>query len=154
MRALQRVAFIGNHLPRRCGIATFTHDIHRAIAMARPDLETGVIAMTDLGCAYDYPPAVRFEIREEAIDEHAQAAEHLNNAGFDIVSLQHEYGIFGGPAGGNIVHLLSRLDMPVVTTLHTVLGDPTPVQRDVMRRIIDCSAYRMMNRTPAAIAQA
>src|SRR5580704_4927652 len=152
MSEMQRVAFIGNHLPRRCGIATFTHDIHRAIAMARPDLETCVIAMTDPGCAYDYPPAVRFEIREEAIDEHAQAAEHLNNAGFDIVSLQHEYGIFGGPAGGNIVHLLSRLDMPVVTTLHTVLADPTPVQRDVMRRIIDTSAKLVvMSETAGAL---
>ena len=152
MSEMQRVAFIGNHLPRRCGIATFTHDIHRAIAMARPDLETGVIAMTDLGCAYDYPPAVRFEIREEAIDEHAGAAERLNKAGFDIVSLQHEYGIFGGPAGGNVVRLLSRLEMPVVTTLHTVLADPTPVQHDVMRRIIDTSAkIVVMSETASAL---
>jgi glycosyltransferase involved in cell wall biosynthesis len=140
MSEMQRVAFIGNHLPRRCGIATFTHDLHRAIAMARPDLETCVVAMTDPGCAYDYPPIVRFEIREAAIDEYAQAAERLNNARFDVVSLQHEYGIFGGRAGGNVIHLLSRLEMPVVTTLHTVLADPTPIQHDVMRGIIDTSA--------------
>jgi hypothetical protein len=126
MSELERVALIGNHLPRRCGIATFTHDLHRAISMVRPDLETSVIAMTDPGCTYDYPPAVRFEIHEEAIGEHAQAAELLNNAGFDVVSLQHEYGIFGGEAGGNIIHLLSRLKMPAVTTLHTVLADPRP----------------------------
>jgi glycosyltransferase involved in cell wall biosynthesis len=140
MSELQRVAFIGNHLPRRCGIATFTHDLHRAISMARPDLETCVIAMTDPGSTYDYPPAVRFQIREEVVEEYAQAAERLNSAGFDIASLQHEYGIFGGRAGGNIVDLLSRLEMPVVTTLHTVLADPTPTQHDVMRRIIDTSA--------------
>jgi len=140
MSDLQGVAFIGNHLPRRCGIATFTHDLHRAVSMARPDLETCVIAMTDPGCTYDYPPAVRFDIREEVIDEYAQAAQRLNNAGFDGVSLQHEYGIFGGRAGGNIVELLSRLEMPVVTTLHTVLADPTPIQHDVMRRIIDTSS--------------
>ena len=108
--------------------------------MTRPDLETCVVAMTNPGCSYDYPPAVRFQIREEVIDEYAQGAELLNNAGFDVVSLQHEYGIFGGQAGGNIVDLLSRLEMPVVTTLHTVLAKPTPIQHDVTRRIIDASA--------------
>ncbi len=140
MSQLQRVAFIGNHLPRRCGIATFTHDLHRAVAMSRPDLETGVVAMTDQDCSYDYPPAVRFQIREELIREYAEGAALLNNAKFDIVSLQHEYGIFGGQAGRNIVDLLSQLEMPVVTTLHTVLANPTPTQRDVMGRIIETSA--------------
>ena len=140
MRALQRVAFIGNHLPRRCGIATFTHDLHRAVSTSHQDLETCVVAMTNPGCTYDYPPAVRFQVREEMIDDYAQGAELLNNASFDVVSLQHEYGIFGGEAGGNIIDLLSRLEMPVVTTLHTVLADATPIQRDVMRRIIDTSA--------------
>src|SRR6266436_3622952 len=140
MRALQRVAFIGNHLPRRCGIATFTHDLHRSVLTSHEDLETCVVAMTDPGCSYDYPPAVRFQIREEVIDEYAQGADLLNNAGFDVVSLQHEYGIFGGQAGGNIVDLLSRLEMPVVTTLHTVLAKPTPIQHDVTRLIIDASA--------------
>ena len=90
MKLLQRVAFIGNHLPRRCGIATFTHDLHRAVSAARPDLETGVVAMTDPGRSYDYPPAVCFEIHEEKIGDYIRGAEFLNNAGFDVVSLQHE----------------------------------------------------------------
>ena len=119
------MAFIGNHLPRRCGIATFTHDLHRAVSTSHQDLETCVVAMTNPGCTYDYPPAVRFQVREEMIDDYAQGAEFLNNASFDVVSLQHEYGIFGGEAGGNIIDLLSRLEMPVVTTLHTVLAKPT-----------------------------
>jgi len=139
MKLLQRVAFIGNHLPRRCGIATFTHDLHLAVSTERPDLGTCVVAMTDPGRTYDYPPAVRFQIRDEVVGDYARAAEFLNNAAFDAVSLQHEYGIFGGEAGGNIVELLSRLDMPIVTTLHTVLPQPTPIQRDVMHRIIDAS---------------
>ena len=139
MKPIQRVAFIGNHLPRRCGIATFTHDLRRAVSMARPDLETGVVAMTDLGHAYEYPSDVYFQIHDETIAEYVQAAEFLNNAGFDIVCLQHEYGIFGGEAGKNIVNLLSHLEMPIVTTLHTVLAQPTPTQRNVMRRIIDAS---------------
>ena len=140
MKLLQRVGFIGNYLPRRCGIATFTQDLHRAVSTARPDLETCVVAMTDAEHTYDYPPAVRFEIHDETIGEYIKAAEFLNGAGFDVVSLQHEYGIFGGEAGGNIIELLSRLEMPVVTTLHTVLAKPTAIQHDVMRRIIDISA--------------
>ncbi len=140
MKPIQRIAFIGNHLPRRCGIATFTHDLHRAVSTAQQALETCVVAMTDPGRSYDYPPAVRFQVREEMISDYAQAAELLNNASFDVVSLQHEYGIFGGEAGRNIIELVSRLEMPVVTTLHTVLAEPTPIQRDVMRRIIDISA--------------
>ena len=95
--------------------------------------------MTDPGRTYDYPPAVRFQIPDETIGDYVQAAEFLNNAGVDVVSLQHEYGIFGGEAGRNIIELLSRLEMPIVTTLHTILPEPTPVQRDVMRRIIDTS---------------
>src|SRR5690349_13338725 len=113
MSSLDRVAFIGNHLPRRCGIATFTHDLHKAVSFDRPDLETGVITMTDPGYAYDYPAAVRFEVHDEAIGEYIKAAEFLNNERFDVVCLQHEYGIFGGEAGENITELLSRLDMPL-----------------------------------------
>ena len=70
MKSIQRIAFIGNHLPRRCGIATFTNDLHRAVSMARSDLETGVVAMTDPGGAYDYPQAVRLAIQDENIDEY------------------------------------------------------------------------------------
>jgi glycosyltransferase involved in cell wall biosynthesis len=139
MKPVRRVAFIGNCLPRRCGIATFTHDLHQAVSTARPDLETCVVAMTDPGRTYDYPPTVRFQIHDEITGDYVDAAEFLNNAGFDVVSLQHEYGIFGGEAGRNIIELLSRLEMPIVTTLHTVLPQPTPIQRDVMRRIIDTS---------------
>lgn len=139
MKQLQRVVFIGNHLPRRCGIATFTHDLHRAVSTERPDLETCVVAMTDPGRTYEYPSAVRFKVRDDVISDYVKAAECVNNAGFDVACLQHEYGIFGGEAGGHILQLLSRLEMPIVTTLHTVLSQPTPVQRDVMRQIIDVS---------------
>ena len=140
MKSLQRVVFIGNYLPRRCGIATFTQDLHRAVSAARPDLEAGVVAMTDTDRSYDYPPAVRFEVHDETIGDYVKAAEFLNGAGFDVVSLQHEYGIFSGEAGGNILELLSRLEMPIITTLHTVLAKPTAIQHDVMRRIIEISA--------------
>jgi glycosyltransferase involved in cell wall biosynthesis len=140
MSQLQRIAFIGNHLPRRCGIATFTHDLHQAVSAARPQLDTCVVAMTDLGRTYDYPPAVRVHIHDQMIGEYIRAAGFLNSSRVDLVSLQHEFGIFGGDAGSNIVELISRLEMPVVTTLHTILADPSPAQRAVMNRINDISA--------------
>jgi len=96
MKSLQRLAFIGNHLPRLCGIATFTHDLHRAVSLGRPRLETGIVAMTDSGGHYVYPEAVRLEVQEDKVSEYRAAADFLNNAGYDAVSLQHEYGIFGG----------------------------------------------------------
>jgi glycosyltransferase involved in cell wall biosynthesis len=139
MTPMRRIAFIGNHLPRRCGIATFTHDIHLAVATTRPDLDTSVVAMTDHGRNYQYPPPVRFQIRDGEIGDYIKAAEFLNRSEIDVVSLQHEYGIFGGQAGGHVIELLSRLEMPIVTTLHTVLDKPSPSQREVIGRIIQRS---------------
>jgi len=135
-----RVAFVGNSLPRRCGIATFTTDLQQAVATSDAVADTCIAAMTDHGQAYDYPAAVRIEIADGRIEDYVRAAEILNAGEFDVVSLQHEFGIFGGEAGGHVMALLSRLTMPVVTTLHTVLAEPTAEQRDVLSRIIGASA--------------
>lgn len=140
MAPLDRVALIGNYLPRRCGIATFTYDLHRAISTSRANLETSIIAMTNQGQSYDYPSEVEVQVHDQTIDDYIRAAEFLNCRQFDVVSLQHEFGIFGGEAGTHIVALLSRLRMPIVTTLHTVLPAPSPGQRDLMHQIIDASA--------------
>jgi glycosyltransferase involved in cell wall biosynthesis len=137
--ALRRLAVIGNALPRRCGIATFTTDLHRALSVARPTVQTGIVAMTDAGHHYDYPPIVNVQIRETCLSDYRQAADVLNAARIDLVSLQHEFGIFGGEAGGAIVGLLERLTMPVVTTLHTVLKNPTRPQRRVLEAIVSAS---------------
>ncbi len=140
MTQLSRLAFIGNSLPRRCGIATFTTDLHQAISTSCADVETCIVAMTDHGHVYDYPPDVRFQINDDRINEYVRAADFLNASQFEVVSLQHEFGIFGGKAGDHIIALLSRLTMPIVTTLHTVLAEPTSVQRDVLNRIVDMSS--------------
>jgi glycosyltransferase involved in cell wall biosynthesis len=140
MTPLRRIAFIGNSLPRRCGIATFTTDLQQAISTSRPGLETCIVAMTDHGRAYDYPPAVALQIRDDNIEEYLRAADFLNAGRFDTVCLQHEFGIFGGEAGAHILLLLSRLTMPVVTTLHTVLAKPTAVQRAVLNGIVEASS--------------
>lgn len=136
----RRIAVIGNSLPRRCGIATFTTDLQNAISTSRPGLETCIVAMTDRGQAYDYPPTVAFQIKDGNIEDYLRAAEFLNAGQFDTVCLQHEFGIFGGEAGAHILVLLSRLTMPVVTTFHTVLADPTVRQRAVMERIVEASS--------------
>jgi len=137
---LRRIAVIGNSLPRRCGIATFTTDLQRAISRSRPNLETCIVAMTDHGQAYDYPASVAFHVKDDAIEDYVRAADFLNAGRFDIACLQHEFGIFGGEAGASILELLSRLTMPVVTTLHTVLAKPTVGQRAVMERIVEGSS--------------
>lgn len=139
MTALDRIAFIGNSLPRRCGIATFTTDLQQAVAAADPDLATSIVAMND-GDGYDYPGSVSFQIQDDQVQDYARAADFLNDGRFDVVSLQHEFGIFGGEAGAHVARLLPRLTMPVVTTLHTVLSEPSTAQRSVMERIVDASS--------------
>ena len=140
MSQLERVAFVGNSLPRRCGIATFTTDLQQAVAASGANVETAIVAMTDANHDYDYGDAVVRQIHDSQLEEYARAADFLNDGNYDVVSLQHEFGIFGGEAGGHITTLLSRLTMPVVTTLHTVLAAPTPAQRDVMNRVLKASS--------------
>lgn len=135
-----RLAFVGNSLPRRCGIATFTNDLQHAVALSRPSSEAIIVAMNDGGQSYNYPPVVRVQINDEKLRDYTRAAEILNAGQFDAVSLQHEFGIFGGDAGANVLALLSRLNMPVVTTLHTVLSDPKPIQRRVLSDIVGISS--------------
>jgi len=131
---------IGNSLPRRCGIATFTTDLQRAIANSRPNLQACIVAMTDHDQTYDYPAAVTLQIKDDSIEEYVRAAAFLNAGRFDIVCLQHEFGIFGGEAGAHILELLSRLTIPVVTALHTVLAKPTAAQRAVLEQIVEASS--------------
>ena len=140
MTAACRVAFIGNSLPRRCGIATFTTDLQQAIAASRDVADTAIVAMNDGICVYDYPATVRLQIHDGEPEQYQRAARFLNAGQFDVVCLQHEFGIFGGEAGAHILGLLANLTVPLVTTLHTVLAAPTPAQRRVLRKIADLSA--------------
>jgi glycosyltransferase involved in cell wall biosynthesis len=133
--ALQRIAMIGNHLPRQCGIATFTTDLSAAIGTESAALDCFVVAVNDLGRRHAYPARVRFEISEGDLGSYQRAADFLNVNPVDIVSVQHEYGIFGGKAGSHVLSLLRELRMPIVTTLHTILADPSPLQRNVMDEV-------------------
>jgi len=132
---VSKVAFIGDYLPRKCGIATFTGDVRGAVAQQFPETECFVGAVTDTAEGYAYPEEVRFEFAQNDIDSYRRAADYLNFSNADVVCLQHEYGIFGGPAGSFILALLRDLRIPIVTTLHTVLENPDPDQKKVLKQL-------------------
>jgi glycosyltransferase involved in cell wall biosynthesis len=136
---IKRIAFIGNYLPRLCGIATFTTDLCEAFANQFKGTSCIALPVNDIEAGYEYPPRVRFELIEKNIDSYCRAADFLNINNVDMVSLQHEYGIFGGRAGGYILALLYELRMPIVTTLHTILSEPDPDQRKVLEEIASLS---------------
>jgi glycosyltransferase involved in cell wall biosynthesis len=137
--SISRIGFIGNYLPRQCGIATFTTDLCEAIASEFSDTTCIALPVNDIEAGYPYPSRVRFEIKEKDIDSYRRAADFLNINNVDLVCLQHEYGIYGGASGSHILALLRELRMPVVTTLHTVLKDPDPTQRRVLQEVASLS---------------
>ncbi len=139
-RPLRRLAFIGNSLPRQCGIATFTTDLERAIAGSPADVDTTIVAMNDAGNRYAYPSTVGFHVNDNEPKEYDAAAAFLNDGSFDAICLQHEFGIFGGDAGEMVLPLLKQLKPPLVTTLHTILATPSPSQHRVLQEIIALSA--------------
>jgi glycosyltransferase involved in cell wall biosynthesis len=130
-----RIAVIGNYLPRQCGIATFTTDLCSAISAEYGSARLLALPVNDTEQGYDYPARVRWSLAQDDLVSYQKAAEFLNFNNIDMVCLQHEYGIFGGPAGSHILHLLRALKMPVVTTLHTVLREPDANQLMVMEQI-------------------
>jgi glycosyltransferase involved in cell wall biosynthesis len=131
----QRIAFLGDYFPRLCGIATFTNDLCEAVASAAPDSDCFVGAVNDRVEGYDYPARVRFELQEKELDSYRRAADFLNFNNADVLCVQHEFGIYGGSAGSHLLALLKEVHMPVVTTLHTVLQNPTSSQRKVMMEL-------------------
>ena len=149
-----RIAIIGNYLPRRCGIATFTTDLCDAIHAEYEATELLALPVNDTEEGYNYPARIRFELSQDELASYRQAADFLNFSNIDLVCMQHEYGIFGGPAGAHILELLRRLQMPIVTTLHTVLREPDFDQRIVMKEIAALSdRLIVMSRQSAEILQ-
>jgi glycosyltransferase involved in cell wall biosynthesis len=136
---IKSVAVIGNYLPRQCGIATFTMDLVEGLSAEAPDINCWTVAMNDRPEGYHYPEKVRFEINQNKLSDYSTASQFINISQTDIVCVQHEYGLFGGPAGSHLLKLLADLRMPVVTTLHTVLKDPAPEYRHVMCKLSELS---------------
>ncbi len=132
---LRRVAVVGNHVPRLCGIATFTSDLVEALTREDPEADYWAVAMNDEPGAYEYPERVRFEIEQTRLGDYRLAASFLKMNQVDVACLQHEYGIYGGDAGRHVLQLIGELRVPVVTTLHTVLKEPTPAQLSVTQEL-------------------
>ena len=133
------VVYVGTFVPKTCGIATFANDLGTSIAQEMGGKPYRVVAITDRAGGYDYPPEVTFEIRQNVIRDYARAAEYLNGSSAQIVSLQHEFGIYGGDAGKYLSVLLSHLKKPVITTLHTILENPPSDYREAFEDVINYS---------------
>ena len=136
----RHIALIGNFLPRQCGIATYTTDTYTALTDRFSDLKVDVYAINDLPEGYDYPAAVTGTIEQDDRLSYLAAARDIGASGAQAVWVQHEYGIFGGPAGDHILALLDRLTVPVIVTLHTILDQPNDDQRRVMDGLLKRAA--------------
>lgn len=131
-----RVAIVGTYVPRRCGVATFAADLADGLAEEMPaGSELFALAMDDIPEGYRYPQRVRFQIRTTVQGDYRLAAEFIASSQANVVIVQHEFGIYGGPAGAHILPMLRALRVPVLTTLHTVLAEPTAEQRQVMDQL-------------------
>lgn len=146
--AITKIAFISDYPPRKCGIATFTLDLRNAIKSQYPHSDSFIISINDVTEGYNYPPEVRFEIQHNYILAYRNAADYLNFNPADIVSVQHEFGIFGGPAGNFLLTILKEIKIPIVTTFHTILKNPDSEQMKVMKELLRISArYVVMTET-------
>ncbi|CAN5622001.1 hypothetical protein BH10PSE14_BH10PSE14_44730 [soil metagenome] len=130
-----RIALVGNALPRLCGLATFTSHVHDALRARFPGIVVDHYAMVDPGRVYRFPPTVAGTIEQDERASYRAVAEAIGASGADMVWIQHEFGIFGGPAGSHLLDLLDRVTVPVVVTLHTVLESPDDDQRRVMDQL-------------------
>lgn len=137
--ALKSIVFIGNYLPRLCGIATFTTHLLESVALNAPGKDCSAVAMDDRPESYAYPPQVRLQIKQDNLSEYSLVADRLNHNQVDVVCLEHEFGIFGGKRGGFILELLRELKMPVVTTLHTILKEPSTQERNIIIQLAELS---------------
>ena len=140
---LESVALIGSYLPRQCGIATFTTDLAAAIGDNAPNIDCTIVAMNDRREGYEYPESVKFQIRQDKLNEYRRAADFLNLRDPDVVCLQHEYGIFGGQRGSFIIELAQNLKSPLITTLHTILRNPSAEERTIIKQLSELS-YRLV----------
>ncbi|MBX9859288.1 MAG: glycosyltransferase family 4 protein [Sphingomonas sp.] len=134
--AVTHIALIGNFLPRKCGLATFTTDTYNALSESFPDLQVDVYAMDDHPGRYAYPPQVTGAIPQDDLAAYLATARAIENSGAQALWLQHEYGIFGGAAGEHILTLLDRITLPVIVTLHTILEKPNADERRVMEGLL------------------
>lgn len=148
------IAFLGTYPPHRCGIGTFTQDLSDAVIVADEGVCATVLAMTDAAFSYEHPERVRFRIRRGVKDDYVRAADFVNYSDIRMVSIQHEYGIFGGTDGAYILAFLAELRKPSIATLHTVLDRPSTSQRAIVRELADrCECLVVMSRLAVGLLE-
>jgi glycosyltransferase involved in cell wall biosynthesis len=141
------IAIVGTYGPRRCGIASFTADLARAVCTHSQAELPMILAVTEPSGEHQYPSEVKFEIRQNSKADYARAAEFVNYSQARLVSIQHEYGIFGGDDGSYILEFVHALRVPSIVTLHTVLRQPSDGQMAIVRRFAErCEAIVVMSR--------
>ena len=139
-----RIAFLSSFTPRECGIATFTRDLVDSIDRERTLNHSVVVAVNEKGAHYNYDYRVKFQIKQERPDSYVQAAQFINNSKADIVNLQHEFGIFGGPWGRHILSFLENVTKPVISTLHSVITQPPPEPKHILKKVVESSALTIV----------
>lgn len=137
------ISFVSSYIPRQCGIATFTNDLVSSIRKLSTDekYSLNITALNDIPEGYKYPAEVKFEIKDKNVNDFNEAAYYLNLSDSDVINIQHEFGLYGGEAGSNILYLLERLKKPFVTTLHTILETPSYEQLTVIKEISELSSF-------------
>jgi glycosyltransferase involved in cell wall biosynthesis len=146
------ISFVSSYVPRQCGIAVFTNDLVTAINEIPNSIfndnhninggySINVTALNDIPEGYKYPSEVKFEIKDKSVNDFKEAAYYLNLSNSDVINIQHEFGLYGGEAGSNILYLIERLNKPFVTTLHTILQEPSEEQLKVLQDIGEKSSF-------------
>ena len=136
-----KIAYLSTYPPRECGIATFARDLINAIERTSIWVKSEVIALNQEEAAYNYEPKVRVQINANNLIEYLNLTSWINNSNVRLVNVQHEFGIYGGPKGNYLVFFLKAIKKPVVTTLHTVLPSPGPIEKTVIVSIANFSNY-------------
>ncbi len=134
-----KYAFIGTYPPQSCGIGTFTHNLIKSVSVNSEynNLIPGhyVVAVSDDGHNYKYPPEVSFIVNQNNHVDYISAANYMNNNKTDACILEHEFGIFGGESGIYILSLVNKLEIPLIVTFHTVIREPTQIQKVIVKEL-------------------
>lgn len=141
-----KIAYISTYPPRECGLATFNHNLIRAILPDHNQQEISkkgyVIALNDSDSfeEYDYPEEVKVIVRQQYLEDYSKAAEFINNGDTDCCILQHEFGIFGGDDGIYVLPFIKQIEKPIISIFHTVLKRPSYLQKIIIQEIARISA--------------
>ena len=147
-----KTIFISSFIPRKCGIATYTKDLTQAINKVNPCSEVEIIAMNKPEDNVVYPPEVKFKIDQDDLESYVKAGDYINKSNADIVVLEHEFGLYGGQYGNNIIKLLELIKKPLIITTHTIPDNPDEGYGKALRGII-CFGEKIIAMMPESITK-